>query len=171
VLLQRLTRNHFRHIGGGFPTSPDGSFSITHVFGVPSRSSSTLLRICLRRNALDFRSCSAPFAVTIVRSTPGLTARELHRLRVQQARKRRQQRRQHKEELRKLREEARLKRIQAREERRSKRIQAREERRQRKEAARKLREEERLKRIQAREEERKRDQEEARKRREEKHHP
>ena len=174
VVLQRLARNHWRHIGGGFRTGPGGSFSITHIFGVPSRGGPTLLRICLRRNALDFRSCSAPFAVTIVASSPpNLTARERHRLRVEAARKRRQERRlerlhrlqekrQHKEEVRKRKAEARLKRIQAREERRSKRIQQREERRQRKEAARKLREEERLKRILAREEERKRKQEEAR---------
>lgn len=164
VVLQRLARSHFRHIGGGFRTGPGGSFSITHIFGVPSRNSSTLLRICLRRNALDFRNCSAPFALTIVRSSPpNLTARERHLRRLKE-------RRQHKEAVRKLKEEARLKRIQAREERRSKRIQAREERRQHKEQARKLREEARLKRIQAREEERKRRQEEAHKRREEKHH-
>lgn len=184
VVLQRLARGRWRHIGGGFPAGAGagGSFAITHVFLVPSRGGSTLLRICVRRSSLNFRSCSAPFAVTIVRATPpNSTARERHRLRVQQARKRRQERRierlrrlrenrERKEEARKHREEERLGRIHAAEERRHKRAQQLQENRERKEEAREHREEERLKRIHAREEQRKHRQEETRKRREEKHH-
>jgi flagellar biosynthesis GTPase FlhF len=179
VVLQRLVRGRWRHIGGGFPAPGGGAFAITHVFLVPSRGGSTLLRICVRRSSVNFRSCSAPFAVRIVRSTPpNLTARERHRLLVQQARERRQERRlerlrrlrenrERKQTAHKHREEERLNRIHAAEERRHKRAQQLQENHKRKEAARKHKAEERLKLIQAREERRKHRQEEARKRREE----
>jgi hypothetical protein len=122
VALQRLEGGHWVHLEHTVATVANGSFSITHTFGEPSRGQPAMLRICFPGDALNVRDCTAPFAVTIQRPVrPGLI-RHQGKLR-------------HKREIKQLarqrRQEARQKRIQDREERKHKRE---EERRQRQES-------------------------------------